>query len=197
MNNHSDELTHYGIPGMKWGQRRARYEYKYAYGQKPKNKYQKVARSVGGTKFAKNAILKNNKLTDQQRRTALKEHEILADEKAYNKAMKKASKTGSKVTYDVTTKKYTVETPKQKIKETKIKNSRYGKTNGQFVTEWALKNAATTVVTDIAATASTKLGAKKAAEMINIMGGSYMLGTTIGTVYGMATNYKPKKNKNR
>ena len=71
-----DELYHYGVPGMKWGHRKN--SYTYANGQKPKNTYQKVARSIGGTKFAKNAILKNKNLSASGKRKALDEHAALA-----------------------------------------------------------------------------------------------------------------------
>jgi hypothetical protein len=97
---------HYGVPGMRWGHRKS--EYTYAKGQKPKNAYQKVARSIGGTKFAKNAILKNKNLNASGKHKALNEYSALADEKAYNKAKKKASKTGGRMTYDVATGKYSV-----------------------------------------------------------------------------------------
>ena len=113
----NDYLMHYGVKGMKWGKRKAKYEYTYAYGQKPKNAYQKVARSLGGTKLAKGAI-KISGLSDAQKKNALKEQAILADEKAYNKAAKKAHKTGGQMTYDVATGKYSVNlTPEQQKAE--------------------------------------------------------------------------------
>lgn len=109
----NDYLMHYGVKGMKWGKRKAKYEYTYAYGQKPKNAYQKVARSLGGTKLAKGAINISG-MSDAQKKNALKEQALLADEKAYNKAAKKAHKTGGQMTYDVATGKYDVKlTPEQ------------------------------------------------------------------------------------
>lgn len=101
-----DELTHYGIPGMKWGKRKS--SYTYAYGQTPKSGYQKAMRSLGGTKFAKKAIA-NSKLSGSQKKKALEEQAVLADEKAYNKAKRKAAKTGGTMTYDIATKKYSVD----------------------------------------------------------------------------------------
>ena len=103
-------LYHHGVKGMRWGKRKAKYEYKYAYGQKPKTAYQKAMRSLGGTKLAKKAINSSN-MSESQKKKALKEHEILADEKAYNKAAKKAHKTGGQMTYDVATRKYSVDKP--------------------------------------------------------------------------------------
>lgn len=116
-----NELMHYGVLGMKWGKRKSKYDYQYAKGQKPKNAYQKVARSIGGTKFAKNAILNNNKLSSDQKRKALKEHASLADEKAYNKARKKSLKTGGQMVYDVTTGRYSVDKNAKKERRDKLK----------------------------------------------------------------------------
>ena len=111
-------LAHYGVKGMKWGVKRAKYEYKYQYGQKPKIAYQKALRSLGGTKFAKNAI-KISGLNADQKKQALKEQAALADEKAYNKAAKKAHKTGGQVTYDVATGKYSADGGKKLKYDTK------------------------------------------------------------------------------
>lgn len=133
-------LMHYGVKGMKWGKRKAKYEYTYAYGQKPKNAYQKVARSLGGTNLAKGAI-KISGMSDAQKKNALKEQAILADEKAYNKAAKKAHETGGQMTYDVATGKYSVSkpakadalTPKQIKKTVKTLEKQYGRLEDGYV----------------------------------------------------------------
>ena len=91
-----------------------KYKYTYMKGQEPKNIYQKVMRSLGSTNFAKTSILKNNKLNTDQKISALKEYKDLADEKAYNKAFKKAHKTGGTVTYNISTGEYTVSKPIKK-----------------------------------------------------------------------------------
>ena len=58
-------------------------------------------RSLGGTKFAKNAIENSKYLDSKGKKEAL-------DENAYLSAKKKANKTGGQITYDVSTGKYTV-----------------------------------------------------------------------------------------
>ena len=90
-----NSLQHHGVKGMKWGVRKA-------------------MRSLGGSKFAKRAILNNKNLTVDQKRKALKEHEELADEKAYKKAKRKSERTGGQITYDVATRTYSVDKPSKK-----------------------------------------------------------------------------------
>ena len=115
------KLAHYGVPGMRWGRRKN--SYTYAYGQTPKNGYQKAMRSIGGTKFAKNAIA-NSKMSTSQKRKALEEQAILADEKAYNKAKRKAAKKGGTITYDIATKKYSVDVSTDGSKKRAAENAR-------------------------------------------------------------------------
>ena len=175
-----DELTHYGIPGMKWGKRKS--SYTYAYGQTPKSGYQKAMRSLGGTKFAKIAIA-NSKLSGSQKKKALEEQALLADEKAYNKAKRKASKNGGRVTYDTATKKYSVDVSTDGSKKRAAEKARQ-----QMIDAKKSKDSAQIKASKKAYKAAKKMANIEAKEVKKKYTKEYMKGSTVaGKLYAKYT----------
>lgn len=56
----SDELYHYGVPGIKWGRRKARYEAKASEARKSARKLQEGARNSSGRKSDRKAYKAQN-----------------------------------------------------------------------------------------------------------------------------------------
>lgn len=176
----ADELMHYGVPGMRWGRRKS--SYVYAYGQNPKNGYQKAMRSLGGTKFAKKAIA-NSKLSSSQKRKALEEQELLADEKAYNKAKKKAAKTGGQMTYDTATKKYSVTVSTDGSKKRAAETARQ-----QMIDAKRSKDSAQIKASKTAYKVAKKMANVEAKEVKKMYRKEYMKGSNIaGKIYAKYT----------
>lgn len=175
-----DELTHYGIPGMKWGKRKS--SYTYAYGQTPKSGYQKAMRSLGGTKFAKKAIA-ISKLSGPQKKKALEEQAVLADEKAYNKAKRKAAKTGGTITYDIATKKYNVNVSTDGSKKRAAEKARQ-----HMIDAKRSKDSAQIKASKKAYKAAKKMANVEAKEVKKMYRKEYMKGSTVaGKLYAKYT----------
>lgn len=82
-----DYLMHYGVKGMKWGVRRA----KKSSNDKSKSSDglgKKVMRKIASTKFAQNAILRNNHTSMDTKMSALKERDILSGKKYVENSFK-------------------------------------------------------------------------------------------------------------
>lgn len=169
---HTDELCHYGIPGMKWGQRKAAY-------QTYKSDLKKARKDNSDTKNAnarrlRKAIVDNYKVK-KQRKIDLEK----AKQKAVDKYQDKLIEIDRKSTMEA------------------VKKSNYGKTNSQILVDGAVKGA----VGYLAAKGISKFAANRGhdyvAAFVSGAGDGWALGQGIGTTLQVATNYVGTDNKKR
>lgn len=160
---YNDELYHFGVKGMRWGHRK---------------KYQKVARSLGGSRFAKKAIINSKYLNNDGKKEAL-------NEQAYLSAEKKAKKTGGTIKYDVTTGTYSVSKGQtKKSYDPVIKDKTNKKIFGNFTTGDAVKTAGRFIGGVTMETIGTLAATKTGKDYLRKIGesGNYILSTYNGYV---------------
>lgn len=206
MNNHSDELTHYGVPGMRWGHRKS--VYSRVSGSIRRKQIENANKRLSDIKVKQkqvndelrelNSYEKNpsrigkSKISTSARRNQI---DSLKKTKAKLNAQAKDNKEALKELHDIDKHVREKQASKQAFKEEKIKRSRYGQTNTQILTKGVLNDLGAATLTKVASTTATKLGKKSVADTIEVMGLGYRAGNEIRTGYRLVTNYAPKKKK--
>lgn len=206
MNNHSDELTHYGVPGMKWGHRKS--VYSRISGSIRRKQINNANRRLSDIKTKQkqvndelrelNSYEKNpSKIGSSKISTSIRRNQIKSLNKTKTKlnTQAKDNREALKELHDIDKHVKTKQAAKQAFKEEKIKRSRYGQTNGQIIAEGVIKDVGAAVISKTASKTATRFGKKTVADTIEVMGLGYRAGNEIRTGYRLVTNYAPKKKK--
>lgn len=163
----SEELKHYGVPGMKWGRHKASYitvrravrKAKKAGAQAAQESFTRDKKTLSGLGSGRKAL--NN--ASRARKQAFRES--LAKDRAYNK----------------------------ELRQQKLIESRRGRTDRKLYTDHVLRTMRTVTVTGLASTAAYKSGKESLGDALSIIGTAKVVGSTIRTIQQIKAGSEPKK----